>query len=111
METRPITILGLLQFCAVLGGTLFVRSMMRLNGYNEDMAQMWSPIAIFVRDYGLVLLTIPTFWMLLALYLQRSTKPELLYWSVLIGGFLLLLCGLIFYFAVALLVPLQQLGP
>jgi hypothetical protein len=69
---RFIIFVALLQFMLVLMGFLALDMVMKTEGYPDDppfMASLgkvvWSPLALFLRHYGLVIFCVPVIWTVL----------------------------------------------
>ena len=69
---RYITIVALLQLMMVMMGFLALVIVLKAGGYPQDppfMASLsrvvWSPLALFLRRHGLVLLFVPIVWTIL----------------------------------------------
>lgn len=77
---RAIIIIALFQIGVVLGGTLYVGSMLKARGYNPGMGfgPPYSMEAVFVQNYGLSFLVIPVLWVAGAVYAESNgAAPEL----------------------------------
>ena len=102
MNTRSVTILGLIQVSVVIFGTLFVSGMLKVYGYTENPHLSWSPIAVFIRHYGLVLLIIPLIWIAAAIPAQAPERHPALPYASTLFGIVLLIFGTFFYIVVAI---------
>lgn len=70
---RAISVLTLIQVGVVIGGTLFVKAMLKANGYEDAMRDHYNSAAIFIRQYGFAFLLLPTVWTALALWSERAS--------------------------------------
>ena len=63
MTTRiynAFSLILLLQFLAIVGGTLLTSAMLKVNGYPElEIIMEWNPISVFIRNWGWIAIVIP----------------------------------------------------
>lgn len=73
---RSITILGFVQLLLIVLGFIGLAIVMKLSGYPEQEAILirWNPLALFLRQYGLVLLLVPILWVILAALSQNRPR-------------------------------------
>jgi hypothetical protein len=71
LEYRAQTVLAFLQTAIVIGGAFGTTLMLKVAGYPSAI-RPWAPIAIFVRDWGFVLLAIPALWVLCTVIMERN---------------------------------------
>lgn len=111
METLPTepahrltSIIVLLQVGVVLGGTLFVNTMLKAYGYDSSMGfgAPFSDESVFIRPYGLTLLLVPMLWTAWAIYAGKVlTSPN--FRRVVLGiGFAAVFLGIVLYLKVGM---------
>ena len=78
--SRNVSILALIQLLAVILGFFGLSIVLKAGGYPHDPPfpgglgrVVWSPVALFLRRYGLVLLFVPTVWTIFT-SLSRSRR-------------------------------------
>jgi hypothetical protein len=76
MPPRVIAQMALLQTALVVCGFVGLGAVLKLNAYPEDFGGMvrWNRLAVFLRHHGLWLMLAPTFWVLLATYVQQLER-------------------------------------
>jgi hypothetical protein len=80
---RYIVFVALLEFTVVMLGFFAVDIVMNIGGYPHDPPfpaslgrVVWSPLALFLRRYGLLLLLVPALWTICA---SRSQSQRILF--------------------------------
>ena len=91
--------IALLQVGVVLGGTLFVNTMLKTHGYEFSMGfgEPFTNEAVFIRHNGLTMLLIPMLWTACAIHAGKVLKSPNLRRVVLIIGFVAVFLGAAFY--------------
>lgn len=99
---RALSVISLVQACVVTGGVLAVSGMVKIAGYGRRPNDEFSFLALFVRQYGLLIFAIPIVWMLLGIWIVRRTDSDepSRWWQVM--GVILSICGLIGFASVAM---------
>ncbi len=71
--SRNVTILSLIQLLVVILGFFALAMVLKVEGYPDDPPlpaslgrTVWSPLALFLRHYGLAFLIVPVGWTILA---------------------------------------------
>lgn len=67
---RPISIVGILQVLVIVLGFIALGTHMKFLGYPNaaEYVFRFSPLALFLREYGVYLLLVPPLWMALAVF-------------------------------------------
>lgn len=66
---RAITVMGLVQIVCVVVGFFALGIVLKISGYPDgNPLAVWSPVAVFLRTYGLLLLMVPILWVGLAVF-------------------------------------------
>lgn len=75
MPPRIVSILGLLQVVCVVLGFFALGLILKLQGYNDQNPLVrWSRLAVFLREYGAVLLLLPLLWVISATMGERAGR-------------------------------------
>ncbi len=69
---RTTSIIALLQSFLIIAGYLAVGIVLKFAGYPDAPLLHWNPLAVFLKQHGLALLTIPTVWTAWSLYTVRK---------------------------------------
>jgi len=71
--SRNITLLALIQLLLVILGFFALGIVLKIEGYPHDPPfpagigrVVWSPVALLLRNHGLVLLVVPAIWTMIA---------------------------------------------
>ena len=101
---RAISMIALLQVGVVMGGTLFVNTMLKAHGYEFSMGfgEPFRDEAVFIRHYGLTWLLIPVLWTAWAIYAGKVLESPDLRRVVLVIGFVAVFLGAILYLTTAI---------
>lgn len=104
---RVISILALLQVGVVFGGTLFVRTMLKVYGYGtaEGMNVPFRPGSVFIRHFGFFLFLVPITWTILAVGAARLSAHAWQWQAMLIAGTALIGLGAFCYFILGVTAP------
>ena len=95
-------ILAVLQSALIVGGSLSTAALMKACGY-PDAHQFWHPLALFVRHWGFLLLSIPLIWAGATMWLERSRVTEFSIRSTVATGLLVLAeLGFLMFFSALL---------
>lgn len=87
---HPATRLVLMQVFVILGGIASTAVMLKVWGYPDPEPTIrWNPTAIFLRNWGLLLLAIPAIWSVCAIRWEQNSDFWTTRWTVL-SGYLLL---------------------
>jgi len=65
----------LIQFLAIVIGTLLTSAILKVNGYPDIEIMMWNPVSVFIRNWGWIAIFIPGI-VYCALYRYASFKAE-----------------------------------
>lgn len=97
---RVISIIALLQVGVVIGGTLFVRTMLKMWGYGteEGIGSHYRPGSLFIRHFGIFLFLVPITWTILAVGSMRFSARDWQWQALLIAGIALIGAGAFWYF-------------
>ena len=99
---RSISVLALIQVGVVIGGTAFVRVMLKANGYRQDdavySADHYPDAARFVWQYGFAFLLVPALWVALAFHAARPSSPSWQWRGLFILAIAAILSGLFLFF-------------
>ena len=103
-EYRPISILAIAQVVVVIAGIFLTAAMLKLHGYGTVDLPIghFRSEAVFVRNYGIVILCVPLIWTLLAIRSTDADKPRSLYPALLATGLILVVFGIIIFLRIAL---------
>lgn len=94
---RVISIITLIQIGVVIGGTAFVRVMLKANGYHHGeypTDEMFSDGPQFIWRYGFAFLLVPTIWVALAFWSTRSASSPWQWRGLFILGIAAILLGI-----------------
>ncbi len=93
---RAISVIALIQSGVVVGGTLFVATMLKAHGYGGGgvPAAFFRSTALFVRHSGFTLLLLPVAWALVAVFSARAASRPWLTPVVLLLGIAAVLYGI-----------------
>ncbi|HWL53014.1 MAG TPA: hypothetical protein VNQ90_11300 [Chthoniobacteraceae bacterium] len=73
--SRAITFLGIFQVVCLVIGHFALGMILKLHGYpNAYPGAQWSPLALFLRTHGALLLVIPGLWTFFAVVLARRNR-------------------------------------
>ena len=93
--SRTITILGLVQMLLVILGFFGLGIVMKVNGYpSDDLGIRWNPLALMLRQCGLILLLFPVVWTVVAALSQNRRRDV---WAILGIVFSAMIIGLFLY--------------
>ena len=95
-EHRAQSVIAAFQCLTVLSGTVAVAMMLKAVGY-PDARDSWPGLVVFIRDWGLVLLTVPSVWVLVTVYFERMGHGDRQRRWVVVSGLLVLLALFFFY--------------
>jgi hypothetical protein len=101
--SRTITILGLVQLLLVILGFFGLGIVLKAAGYHsehpEEYGTRWNPIAVMLRQHGLVLLLVPVVWTTMAAVSQNRRRFifTLDVWAILGVVFSVTIIGLFLY--------------
>lgn len=98
---RPISIVGILQVLVIVLGFIALGIHMKFLGYPtaSEYVFRFSPLALFLREYGMYLLLVPPLWMALAVFSSPREHGILSLPAVLLQGvviILILLCTFLY---------------
>ncbi len=101
---RAVSILALIQAGVIVGGTLFVGIMVKLAGYKSGTMpdEFFKPLALFIRNFGFLLLLLPAAWAALTIYAVRLTTQHWVSTSMFALGFAAVFFGIYHYANLAL---------
>ncbi len=95
---RAVTLIALIQIGVVIGGTSFVRGLMKCYGFGDILpASHFTDRSIWVRNWGFILLLVPVLWTGLTLYAEQRARRPATTTLCLVVGIGLVLFGLFFY--------------
>lgn len=88
------------QSVTIVAGSMMTAVVLRMRGFPNDEKD-WPLIPVFLREWGLVLILLPTMWMLLTIWLERHTDYFTKRWTIITGTLLLatLACLMMYAFA------------
>jgi len=69
------SVLAVLQSALIVGGSLTTATLMKARGY-PDSSQYWHPWALFVRNWGFLLILIPAIWVVGTIWLERNRSLD-----------------------------------
>jgi hypothetical protein len=91
MKTNPIrefvtqSVFAVLQSALIVGGSLTTAALMKARGY-PDSNQFWHPWALFIRNWGFLLILIPGAWVVVTIWLERNRGSDFsTRWTVITG--------------------------
>lgn len=98
---RPISIVGILQVLVIVLGFIALGTHMKFLGYPNaaEYVFRFSPLALFLREYGMYLLLVPPLWMALAVFSSPREHGIFSLPAVLLQGvviILILLCTFLY---------------
>jgi hypothetical protein len=64
-DRNAVMLAGLLQVLFIVAGFIALATVMKLNGYPQEIFIRWKPLALWLRQYGPYLLLVPLFWIIL----------------------------------------------
>jgi len=89
--STPISRIALVQTLFILIGVLMTVAHLKLYSFTDGQLD-WNPIAIAVRNYGFLLLIIPTIWALTCTLLERNNTNRWSPFMTAVSGFVLIAC-------------------
>lgn len=114
---RVISIITLIQIGVVIGGTAFVRVMLKANGYHQGeypTDEMFSDGPQFIWRHGFAFLLVPAIWVALAFWSARPASSPWQWRGLFIFGIAAILFGIfvsfVTGFATAPMGPLMPIG-
>ncbi|MBK1792211.1 hypothetical protein [Persicirhabdus sediminis] len=81
-----------LNTALILSGSMVVATLLKLRGFPERNYD-WPLLAVFVRNWGFILVILPAIWVTISISLERNAQSNFSTRSSLISG-LLLFAGL-----------------
>jgi hypothetical protein len=99
---NPASIILAVQFLAIIVGTLVTTGMLKVHGYPDAENMIWSPTAVFIRNWGWVALIFPVLWYAVFLYSTRNREDCELSIIQLLGLIILTIGILVFYVWIAM---------
>jgi peptidoglycan biosynthesis protein MviN/MurJ (putative lipid II flippase) len=100
-EYMTQSVFAVLQSALIVSGSVLTAALMRARGY-PDPGQFWHPLALFVRNWGFLLISIPGAWVIGTIWLERHRGSDFTTrWTVVTG--LLVLGGLAWLMVISVL--------
>jgi len=107
MPNNPIreymtqSVFAVLQSVLIVSGSLMTAGLMKARGY-PDPGQFWHPLALFVRNWGFLLISVPGAWVVGTVWLERRPGSDFTTrWTIVTG--LLVLAGLAWLMVISVL--------
>lgn len=106
--TRAVTFLGIFQVACLLCGFLALGIVLKICGYPAEVPQVeWSPLAVFLRSYGLYFLVVPACWAVYASLSVRMNRGLLSEPPAMVLG-ILISCAILILFVYAAIFPFTR---
>ncbi len=73
----------------ILGGSMATAMLMKARGF-PDSSQIWHPFALFVREWGFLLILIPAAWVVASIWIENNSNMDFTKRWTFVTGLLLL---------------------
>lgn len=107
MKTHPLrehsiqATFAALDSALIIGGSLLTAALMKARGF-PDPNQFWHPFALFVREWGFLLILIPGLWVGASVWLESHPRIDFTSrWTIFTG--VLVFAGLVWLMLVAVM--------
>jgi hypothetical protein len=88
-EYATQSVFAVLQSALIIGGSMSTATLMKARGF-PDPTQFWHPLALFVRNWGFLLILFPGIWVIATIWLERNRSAYFSTRWTLVSGLIVL---------------------